>query len=198
MALIEGTALPAALRAAHARREEIGMNHHARALMSALGASFAIGCGGDPGQTFTDADVSDAAAPMADAATEPDAADVDLCATTPTYEELRDTIFAPRCTTGRCHGGTDGPLPQRGPSDFTETSTRTAMVDRASVWRMGLVLVRPGDPDGSFLLAKLTNDLPADARLQGVAMPAATDIRWAQIPDEELASIRCWILAGAP
>jgi hypothetical protein len=161
-----------------------------------LSASLAlIGCGGGAVvQTFDDAAV-------ADAAEAPDAAVVEdagsSCETTPTYEELRDTIFAPRCATGRCHGGTDGEGRPQGPNDFTSSSTRLSFVDRASVFGAG-VLVRPGDPEASFLLRKLTNDLPPDARLQGVAMPLSSSGPWVPLPESDIERIRCWIEGGAP
>jgi hypothetical protein len=184
-------------------RHDRGMNDFDRfrtirstlTMVALLGA----GCGGDPAQALTDAAVpTDSAAPR-DATLEEDAAAVEpTCETTPTYEELRDAIFAPRCTTGRCHGGTDGPPPARGPGSFTSSSTRLAMVDRDSVYRMGLVLVRPGDPDGSFLVQKLTNDLPPDPRIQGAPMPASPTGPWAPLPESDVERIRCWIAGGAP
>lgn len=168
-------------------------------------ATAMIGCGGEGARPFADAGTlaadaaraldaeTDAAIPATDAALH------DLsCETTPSYEELRDTIFTPRCTTGRCHGGTTGTGPARGPNDFTARSTRDQLVGRGSVFRMGLVLVRPGDPEASFLMAKLTNDLPADPRLQGSAMPAGGDAPWVMLPESEIEAVRCWIAAGAP
>jgi hypothetical protein len=168
-------------------------------VLLSCGAWLGTGCGGDPGQAFTDAGTQGDAAIVTDAAPAEDAAVPDItCETTPTYAELQVSIFGPRCATGRCHGGTDGDGPARGPSNFTSISTRDAMVDRPSVHMMGLVLVRPGDPEGSFLMAKLTNDLPADHRLQGVAMPPGIDMPWVSIPESELEEIRCWIAGGAP
>lgn len=157
-------------------------------------AVLALGCGGGT-PASSDAATADTGPAAVDAGPGADATLAE-CATTPSYEELRDTIFAPRCATGRCHGGTTGDGPARGPSDFTATSTRDALVGRASVHAMGLVLVRPGDLDGSFLLAKLTNDLPSDPRLRGVAMPPAEP--WTMLPESELEAIRCWIAGGAP
>ena len=121
------------------------------------------------------------------------------CSTVPTYAQLVTATFAPRCS-GRCHGGTSGPptpgLPA-GPMDLSTSSTRDQLVDRASILGMGLVLVVPGDPASSFLLRKLTDDLPADQSL-GNPMPQGEAIRWTMIPQAEIDAITCWIAGGAP
>ena len=119
------------------------------------------------------------------------------CLPVPTYVELRDSIFSVRCS-GRCHGsGGLTPSAAAGPINLSGSSTRTELVDRASILGMGLVLVVPGDPGASFLLRKLTNDLPADGSL-GQPMPQGEAIAWQMIPQAELDRIRCWIAGGAP
>ena len=111
------------------------------------------------------------------------------CLPLPTYAELRDTIFAPRCS-GHCHGGGGlTPSATAGPINLSGSSTRTELVDRASILGMGLVLVVPGDPGASFLIRKLTNDLPADSSLGG-PMPQGEAIAWQMIPQAELDRIR--------
>ncbi len=195
MAPIETDGLPPEPRGFTIELTEVLMIR-ARGLPMFLLASALLAGGCSPREVRLD----DAAVPAGDAGPGDDAAQADAatpgCASTPTYAELRDTIFTRRCATGRCHGGTTGPGVARGPTDFTASSTRAGLVDHGSVFRMGLVLVRPGDPTGSFLMAKLTNDLPADFRLEGVAMPAASP--WTSLPASELDSIRCWIAGGAP
>ena len=62
---------------------------------------------------------------------------------------------------------------------------------------MGLVLVVPGDPGASFLMRKLTDDLPSDGSLGG-PMPEGEAILWSMIPQAELDAITCWIAGGAP
>jgi hypothetical protein len=157
----------------------------------------ALGCAADPVQTEGDAGVVADAASQDDAAAD-DAASGPACATTPTYAELRDTIFTRRCATGVCHGGTTGTGRPEGPGNYTASSTRDVWVNRSSVWMRGLVVVRPGDPDGSFMLRKLTNDLNPNPRIEGEPMPDNGRMPWEQLPDEEIAAIRCWIAGGAP
>ena len=120
------------------------------------------------------------------------------CATVPTYAELVSTTFAARCS-GRCHGGASmPPTPSpAGPIDLSSSSNRDQLVDRASILGMGLVLAVPGDPAASFLLRKLTDDLPADGSL-GSPMPEGEAIRWSMIPQAEIDAITCWIKGGAP
>jgi hypothetical protein len=119
------------------------------------------------------------------------------CSSVPTYGQVRDTILTPRCA-GRCHGGTGGLTPSpAGPINLSASSTRTELVDRDSVLGMGLVLVRAGNPNASFLMDKLTNNLPADSS-RGSPMPQGEAIAWRMIPQAELDQIRCWIAGGAP
>jgi hypothetical protein len=120
------------------------------------------------------------------------------CQPVPTYAALQARIFGPRCA-GRCHGGAlMPPTPAAaGPIDLSATSTRAELVDRASIHGMGLVLVVAGDPGASFLLRKLTNDLPADGSL-GNPMPQGEAIRWSMSPQAEIDAITCWIAGGAP
>ena len=121
------------------------------------------------------------------------------CSTVPTYSQLLTATFEPRCS-GRCHGGTSGPptpASPAGPIDLSASSKRTELVDRASIHGMGLVLVVPGDPASSFLMRKLTDDLPTDLTL-GSPMPLGEAIQWSMIPQSEVDAISCWIAAGAP
>jgi hypothetical protein len=121
------------------------------------------------------------------------------CPTVPTYSQLVTVTFAPRCS-GRCHGGANmppTPSSPAGPIDLSPTSNRGQLVDRASIHGMGLVLVVPGDPVSSFLLRKLTDDLPPDGSL-GSPMPEGEAILWSMIPQSEMDAITCWIAGGAP
>lgn len=121
------------------------------------------------------------------------------CAAVPTYGQLVTDIFAPRCS-GRCHGGANmppTPSSPAGPIDLSPSSDRSQLVDRASIHGMGLILAVPGDPARSFLLRKLTNDLPTDRSL-GNPMPQGEAIAWSMIPQAEIDAITCWIAGGAP
>ena len=121
------------------------------------------------------------------------------CPTVPTYAQLLTATFEPRCS-GRCHGGANmppTPSSPAGPIDLSGSSNRGQLVDRASIHGMGLVLVVPGDPAASFLMRKLTDDLPADLTL-GSPMPLGEAIQWTMIPQAEVDAISCWIAGGAP
>jgi hypothetical protein len=121
------------------------------------------------------------------------------CPTVPTYTQLQTATFGPRCS-GRCHGGADmppTPSSPAGPIDLSPTSDRGQLVNRSSIHGMGLVLVVPGDPAASFLMRKLTDDLPDDGTL-GSPMPEGEAIRWSMIPQAEIDAITCWIAGGAP
>lgn len=140
----------------------------------------AAGCGGGPAaRTMFDAGAS--------------------CPSVPTYRQLQTATFGPRCS-GRCHGGANmppTPSSPAGPINLSAASTRAELVDRASIHGMGLVLVVPGDPGASFLMRKLTDDLPADGSL-GNPMPQGEAILWSMIPQAEIDAITCWIAGGAP
>ena len=89
------------------------------------------------------------------------------------------------------------PTSPAGPFYLSASSTRDQLVNRASVLGMGLVLALPGDPGSSFLLHKLTNNLPSDGS-QGSPMPMGEAIQWQMIPQAEVDAITCWIAGGAP
>jgi len=121
------------------------------------------------------------------------------CPTVPTYAQLLTATFVPRCS-GRCHGGANmppTPSSPAGPIDLSASSTRAQLVDRASIHGTGLVLAVPGDPKASFLLRKLTDDLPTDGSL-GAPMPEGEAIQWRMIPQAEVDAVNCWIAGGAP
>jgi len=153
---------------------------HLILLSFALTSPAAAGCG-DAGTTATQFDAGPS------------------CPTVPTYSQLVTSTFGPRCS-GRCHGGANmppTPTSPAGPIDLSSSSSRGQLVDRASIHGMGLVLVVPGDLAASFLMRKLTDDLPADGTL-GLPMPEGEAIRWTMIPQAEIDAITCWIAGGAP
>ena len=170
----------------------------------------AVACGGDDAERAH----GDAGAAGHDAGVGPDAAGpeegdagdltVDAgppCANTPSYAELRDTIFVTRCASGRCHGGTGeqapGPPRPTGKVPLGADSTREGLVNVSSELDASLKLVVPYDPGHSFLMAKLNNDLPEDGSL-GQPMPLGEAIQWQMLPEGEIEQVRCWIRGGAP
>ena len=70
-----------------------------------------------------------------------------------------------------------------------ETDAHAALVGVASTTDPSLTLVVPGDPDASFLVAKLVGDLPAE---QGMQMPPT-----GPLPSATIDAVRGWIAAGA-
>jgi hypothetical protein len=154
-------------------------------LFTALTALSAVGCGAGAMTTNADSGITYDAGPG--------------CATVPTYAQLLSATFVPRCS-GRCHGGANSPptpTSPAGPIDLSASSKRDQLVNRASIHGMGLVLAVPGDPGSSFLLHKLTNNLPTDGS-QGSPMPMGEAILWQMIPQTEIDAITCWIAGGAP
>jgi hypothetical protein len=97
------------------------------------------------------------------------------------------------CESPLCHGG---PPPK---ADFylIEGDEYDAIVNVASSEAPGALRIKPGDPDHSYLLAKL---LGAQEALggEGERMPAGEALIAPPLPDEEIAVIRNWILEGAP
>ena len=92
------------------------------------------------------------------------------------YAELL-TVFEARCI--ECHG------PRKSKAGI-RLDEPAALIGKV---RKGRVIVKPGEPDGSALLAVLT--LPIDDEL---AMPPEGD----RLSAEEVAKVRAWIAAGAP
>lgn len=161
-----------------------------------------LGCAPPPdGMTIDDAAVVGDVA-LADAAVDHGVAAAEAGAGSGTYERVRD-IFERSCS-GYCHaGGRDvGPSLVLAPNDGSPPN----LLDRPSRQVPRMMLVVPGDPDGSYLVRKIdgtTGELPecaSDARRCGIPMPYA----WRDggpavtMPAEQRALIRRWIADGAP
>ncbi|TNE86475.1 MAG: hypothetical protein EP330_22315 [Deltaproteobacteria bacterium] len=104
----------------------------------------------------------------------------------PTTPSVHAFILEPACASAGCHLR---PEPQQGLDYYDLDSTLATMVDQPPT--VGLAaeaydaIVVPGDPDGSFLIAKITSP----GVEQGVAMPPT---EW-QLTDEAVEVIREWI-----
>jgi hypothetical protein len=101
----------------------------------------------------------------------------------PHLASIESEIFAHNCTFSSCHGAA---APQQGMS--LVAPTYATLSDVASTEVPTMKRIAPGDPDGSYLLQKISIATPLD----GVRMP----------PDQPLAAhkieaIRAWITAGA-
>ncbi|HEX2736053.1 MAG TPA: hypothetical protein VHM70_30845 [Polyangiaceae bacterium] len=117
-----------------------------------------------------------------------------------TFPQVQEFVFA-GCGGG--HGGIPGPLASchSGENaadglDLLGPDAFDLLVNGQSMLYPDQTLVIPGDPDHSFLMRKLLNDLPEDMSL-GDPMPKGEAIRWQQLPDDQINLVRDWIAGGA-
>jgi hypothetical protein len=101
----------------------------------------------------------------------------------PRLSAIETEIFAHNCTLSSCHGAVS---PQEGMSLVAPTHATLTSVPSTEV--PGMVRIAPGDPDGSYLLQKISSATPID----GVRMPPDQPL-----PDSKIEAIRLWIAAGA-
>ncbi len=109
----------------------------------------------------------------------------DTKSSAPSYAADIEPIFAKRC--GDCHSAKEAKAhlildPGRGYED---------LVGKAAFQVPGMELVKPGDPENSYLWKKLDHS----AR-EGKGMPR-TLFGSKKLPDNELELVRTWIKAGA-
>lgn len=109
----------------------------------------------------------------------------DDCELLPTLTSLEEEYFAPSCTFSSCHDS-DNPA---GALDLTVGNAYENLVGIAAQEDSGALLVAAGDPDGSYLVNRVEGT-------SGVFMPPG--ITEALDPDCRIATLRAWILAGAP
>lgn len=98
------------------------------------------------------------------------------------FESIQDNVFTPICMA--CHAGAAAPLGLR----LDEGVSFAMLVNAPSVEVPAVLRVAPGDPDASYLIAKLegTADVGERMPLGGPALPRA-----------DIDVIRQWILEGA-
>jgi hypothetical protein len=96
---------------------------------------------------------------------------------------IEGEIFAHNCTLSSCHGAES---PQEGMSLLSPT--RATLIDVPSTEVPDMMRIAPGDPDGSYLLQKISSTTPLD----GVRMPPDQPL-----PANKIEAIRLWIAAGA-
>ncbi len=142
----------------------------------------------DAGTTATDTSDSDTAAWTDTAGVEdvltPDPVTPD-CDLVPTLASLEDQYFGPSCTFSSCHDS-DNPA---GALDLSPGNAYDAMVDVAAQGDAAAMLIVPGDPDNSYLVHRVEGT-------SGVFMPPG--VTEALDPECRIATLRAWILAGAP
>lgn len=94
-------------------------------------------------------------------------------------------LFESTCATAACHAAARG----AGQLVLSPDVARDNLVHAPSSQQDGATLVVPGDPDGSYLMAKLRGD----EGIRGARMP----IGRSPLADEEMAIIADWIAASA-
>ena len=105
-----------------------------------------------------------------------------------TLTQLQAQVFTPLCS--GCHNGTQpagGPLP--GSQNLTAGNTFTNIVGVASLEQPGLMRVKPGDPDNSYLIHKVEGT----AGITGSRMPLGGPA----LSQDTINQIRAWISSGA-
>ena len=112
------------------------------------------------------------------------------------YRQIHEKIITPSCALPSCHAA-----PVSGGLDLVDVdSSYAALVDVApsnfQAAQKGMVRVKPGDPDASFLFQKVFSSSPElAAEALGAAMPLGAV---EALGPRSLSAVRSWILAGAP
>ncbi len=110
---------------------------------------------------------------------------------TSTFERMQTQIFNVSCNSDSCHSH----VGQAGDLILEEGSSWNALINTPPsnpiAAAHGFMRVMPGQPDASFILAKLTDALAAG---EGIAMPYNV----APLTNDAVNVVRAWIVAGAP
>jgi hypothetical protein len=112
------------------------------------------------------------------------------CQGNETFQAARAAMLATCGGFPSCHMAS----PFAGTLDLTAAHAYQDLVDVAASIAPTKRRVKPGDPDGSFLVQKLTDTQGAD---EGAPMPRGEAIRWQPPDPAKLAILKCWIAAGA-
>jgi hypothetical protein len=106
----------------------------------------------------------------------------------PRFQQDIQPIFERRCSIGGCHSE----MSHQGGLYLTRDSAYSALVGRPSRLFVGEVLVRPGDPNNSWLVIAIRDDA---ARRRGLArMPLGSGA----LTLNQIQNIVNWINRGAP
>jgi hypothetical protein len=112
----------------------------------------------------------------------------DLLIEAPRFQQDIQPIFERRCSIGGCHSE----MSHQGGLYLTRDSAYSALVGRPSRLFVGEVLVRPGDPNNSWLVIAIRDDA---ARRRGLArMPLGSGA----LTPNQIQNIVNWINRGAP
>lgn len=106
----------------------------------------------------------------------------------PLLADIQEKVFSPGCAAfSSCHSTTG----HAGRCDLTAGSAWTSLVGKTANSDSSRVLVVPGHPEQSFLIAKLRGAL---ANGEGERMP----LRNPPLSEETIQAIEAWIASGAP
>lgn len=100
---------------------------------------------------------------------------------TPDFASIQANVFTPICT--QCHVGASAPQGLR----LDAGNSYGALVGVASSEQTGLLRIKPGDPDNSYLVQKLEGRAAVGARMP-LGQPA--------LPASTILVIRAWIISG--
>ncbi len=113
------------------------------------------------------------------------------CDTPVTFSSIQSDVLTPRCATAGCHDSGERPAGQLA---LVAGRSYAALVGQPArnvgAVDEGLLLVKPGDPDQSFLVLKVREHVPVR---YGIPMPQSN-----RLSSDEVARIEAWVAAGAP
>ena len=105
----------------------------------------------------------------------------------PTLASIQTEVFNRSCTSPSCHGSNAGGLNLTSGNAYNQLVNAQSIGDGAH--NPPLLRVKPGKPDSSFLIIKLT----APGTTQGTIMPQVGG----KLSDDKINAIRRWIANGA-
>lgn len=108
-----------------------------------------------------------------------------------TLTHLRGAVFVPGCIFSSCH---DAKSPTVG-LDLQGLGLHAALLGHKPVADVEMPLIKPGDPDGSWMVQLVSRCEPKDAA-GAVQRPMPYNAP-TLLPDEHVAALRAWISAGA-
>jgi hypothetical protein len=106
-----------------------------------------------------------------------------------TLANIQTQIFSPTCTDQFCHGAQSPANDLSLAASVSHEQLVGVLSVNFAAQQAGLLRVKPGDPDNSFLIIKLTNPTP----LQGLLMPSGKP----PLSAAQIQLIRDWITQGA-
>ena len=112
----------------------------------------------------------------------------DIAVSAPVFSVDVQPILQRRCATGGCHS----PLTHQSGLILTADTAYGALVGRASRLKANAVIVRPGDPAGSWLLDMVGPDQAKRGLISRMPLGSGP------LTPNQIATISNWIARGAP